>query len=228
VSNETGAVNDIAEIARIAKKKNPDCIVHSDGVQGFKKASLNLLKSEIDLYSISGHKIHAPKGIGALYVKKGLNLRAFIHGGGQENNIRSATENVAGIAAFSLAADLISKKIIDKNLLRGLRDALTENFDVKINTPSEDIDRILSVAFRGIRGEVLLHSLEKHGIIVGTGSACSSQKGGTRIADALGLPKEYGAGILRISINENTSREEIGFFLEKLTLEYCNLLNYIG
>ncbi|MDR1939889.1 MAG: cysteine desulfurase [Clostridiales bacterium] len=223
VGNETGAVNDIETVVKMSKRVNRDCIVHSDGVQAFKKIDVNVARLGVDLYSVSGHKIHAPKGVGALYVKNGINVNAFIHGGGQEGGVRSATENVSGIAAFSLAADVMDKRTIDRRLLRELKDFLTANFDVIINTPDDDINAVLSVAFAGVGGEVLLHCLERHGIIVGTGSACSSKKGGKRIADALGLAPRYSEGILRISINENTSRDEILFLQDKLRLETAGL-----
>ncbi|MDR2090548.1 MAG: aminotransferase class V-fold PLP-dependent enzyme [Clostridiales bacterium] len=223
VSNETGAVNDIEKIARAAKAANKDCIVHSDGVQAFKKIGVNVGKLGADLYSVSAHKIHAPKGVGALYFKKGMNLNTFIYGGGQEMNIRSATENLAGIAAFSKAADIADGRGIDRGLLPRLKDFLTDNFDVMINTPEEDISGILSVSFAWIRSETLLHSLEKHGVIVGTGSACSSKKGVGRIAEALRLPKKYYEGILRISISGDTTEDEIEFFKEKLLEEHAKL-----
>ncbi|MDR3263362.1 MAG: cysteine desulfurase [Clostridiales bacterium] len=226
VSNETGAVNDIEKIVAISKKANPDCIVHSDGVQAFKKTAVNVGRFGVDLYSISGHKIHAPKGIGALYIKKGVNVNAFVHGGGQEYGIRSATENVSGIAAFSLAADIIGKKTVNKDLLISLKDFLTENFDIMVNTPNGGVGNILSVAFAGIKGEVLLRCLEEQGIIVGTGSACSAKKGTNRIAAALGLPSKYSEGILRFSINENTQSSEIEELKKKITAEGSKLLKF--
>jgi cysteine desulfurase len=223
VGNETGAVNDIQKITKAAKSVNKDCIIHSDGVQAFKKIDVNVAELGVDLYSVSGHKIHAPKGVGALYFKKGLNPNTFIYGGGQEMNLRSATENLSGIAAFSKAADIADKRGIDSRLLTDLKDFLKENFDVIINTPEEDIHSILSVSFAGIRSETLLHSLEKHGVIVGTGSACSAKKGVRRIAEALKLPKKYYDGILRVSICESTTQDEIEFFKEKLIEEYREL-----
>ncbi|MDR1905591.1 MAG: cysteine desulfurase [Clostridiales bacterium] len=226
VCNETGAVNDIETSVKKVKEKSPKCLFHSDGVQAFKKIDVNVSKLGVDLYTISGHKIHAPKGVGALYFKNGVNLNTFIHGGGQEYNIRSATENLSSIAAFSKAADIMSRKKINRQLLVGLKDFLATEFDAIINTPDGDINNILSVAFKGIKGEVLLHALEKHDIIVGTGSACSSKKSGKRIAEALKLPENYVQGILRISINENTNYNEILELQEKLKLEYENLSKY--
>ncbi|MDR2047433.1 MAG: cysteine desulfurase [Clostridiales bacterium] len=230
MSNETGAVNDIEKIVKIAKAANPDCVTHSDGVQAFKKIGVDMRRLGVDLYSVSGHKIHAPKGVGALYFKKGLNPNTFVYGGGQEMNIRSATENIAGIAAFSKAADIIEKKSINTRLLSSLKDYLTENFDVVINTPDAGEGaaggNILSAAFAGVKGETLLHALEKHGVIVGTGSACSAKKGAGRIAEALGLPKKYRDGILRVSVCGETTEEDIELLKEKLTREYAGLIKY--
>jgi cysteine desulfurase len=228
VSNETGAVNDIGSVVKAAKSVNSACVVHSDGVQAFKKIDVNVAKLGVDLYSVSGHKIHAPKGVGALYFKKGLNPNTFIYGGGQEMNLRSATENLSGIAAFSKAADIAERRGIDPRLLSGLKDFLRANFDVIINTPEDDIRGILSVSFAGIKSETLLHSLEKYGIIVGTGSACSAKKGVRRIAEALKLPKKYYDGILRVSICADTTEGEIDLLKEKLVAEYKELFKRQG
>ena len=231
VCNETGALNDIKKLCAEVKKKCKDAVFHSDGVQAFCKTRFSVKDLGVDLYSVSGHKIHAPKGIGALYIAPGLNLQPFIYGGGQERNLRSGTENVAEICAFGYAAERMStdinanfdrQKELQKLLVGGLRSAFSDG--VRINT---DIQRsgahIVSFSFNGIRGEVMLHFLESKGIIVGTGSACSSKKAAERIPAALGLTGAFREGILRISFNENTGKDDINALLAAL-IEGANLL----
>lgn len=224
VCNETGALNDIKKLCAETKKNCRDAVFHSDGVQAFCKVPFSVKDLGVDMYSVSGHKIHAPKGIGALYIAPGLNLQPFIYGGGQEKNLRSGTENVAEICAFGYAAERMSadteinfnrQKELQKLLIDGLKSEFSDM--VRINT---DLDasgaHIVSFSFNGIRGEVMLHFLESKGIIVGTGSACSSKKAAERIPSALGLSGAFREGTLRISFNENTSKEEVATLLNAL------------
>lgn len=221
VCNETGALNDIEQLCAEVRKRCKDAIFHSDGVQAFCKITFSVKDLGVDLYSVSGHKIHAPKGIGALYIRSGLNLQPFIYGGGQEKNLRSGTENVAEICAFGYAAERMSAETEknfrkQKELQKRLIDGLTETFSdtVKINTDiNESGAHIVSFSFNGIRGEVMLHFLESKGIIVGTGSACSSKKAAERIPNALGLSGAFREGTLRISFNERISEEDIDALL---------------
>lgn len=221
VCNETGALNDIEQLCAEVRKRCKDAIFHSDGVQAFCKIPFSVKDLGVDLYSVSGHKIHAPKGIGALYIRSGLNLQPFIYGGGQEKNLRSGTENVAEICAFGYAAERMSAETEknfrkQKELQKRLIDGLTETFSdtVKINTDiNESGAHIVSFSFNGIRGEVMLHFLESKGIIVGTGSACSSKKAAERIPNALGLSGAFREGTLRISLNERISEEDIDALL---------------
>ena len=131
VSNETGAVNDLKSISQIIKRKCPNALFHSDGVQAFGKIEINLRECGVDAYTISGHKIHAPKGIGALWVKNGVNVKPLIYGGGQEFGFRSSTENVAGIMAFGTACDKIFKDFSHNNSKKAeIREYLMANYQI--------------------------------------------------------------------------------------------------
>jgi cysteine desulfurase len=232
VSNETGAVNPLSEIAGIIKRKSPHALFHSDGVQAFGKIPFNIKDLGVDMYSISGHKLHGPKGVGALYVKAGVNLKPVIYGGGQEGGVRSATENLAYIMAMKRAAELayqnFEKRTAKLKALKGLYfDLLTKSIDnIKLISSKEGAPHILTAAFYGVRGEVLLHALEKHGILVGIGSACSSKKH-SRFERLLNLPEKWREGIVRISLSEDNNEEEAGFVVEKIKEEY-ELLKSIG
>lgn len=233
VCNETGALNDLAAISKIIKAKAPRAIFHSDGVQAYGKIPVNLKSLGVDLYSISGHKIHAPKGIGALYCRSGLYLRTFVFGGGQENNVRSATENLPSIVAFGYLAEKILPSLTDnykktKELRDYLYQKLTDNFEnVKINTDLQHSSPyVFSFALNSARGEVLVHCLEDRGIIVGTGSACNSQKSTKRIPAALGIEGDYAQGMLRVSFNENNTKDDIDAFIDALAQSLEELIKY--
>lgn len=233
VCNETGALNDLSAISKIIKAKAPRAIFHSDGVQAYGKIPVNLKSLGIDLYSISGHKIHAPKGIGALYCRSGLYLRTFVFGGGQENNVRSATENLPSIVAFGYLAEKILPSLTDnykktKELRDYLYQKLTDNFEnVKINTDLQHSSPyVFSFALNSARGEVLVHCLEDRGIIVGTGSACNSQKSTKRIPAALGIEGDYAQGMLRVSFNENNTKDDIDAFIDAFAQSLEELIKY--
>ena len=233
VCNETGALNDLSAISKIIKAKAPRAIFHSDGVQAYGKITVNLKSLGVDLYSISGHKIHAPKGIGALYCRSGLYLRTFVFGGGQENNVRSATENLPSIVAFGYLAEKILPSLTDnykktKELRDYLYQKLTDNFEnVKINTDLQHSSPyVFSFALNSARGEVLVHCLEDRGIIVGTGSACNSQKSTKRIPAALGIEGDYAQGMLRVSFNEKNTKDDIDEFIDALAQSLEELIKY--
>lgn len=233
VCNETGALNDLSAISKIIKAKAPRAIFHSDGVQAYGKIPVNLKSLGVDLYSISGHKIHAPKGIGALYCRSGLYLSTFVFGGGQENNVRSATENLPSIVAFGYLAEKILPSLTDnykktKELRDYLYQKLTDNFEnVKINTDLQHSSPyVFSFALNSARGEVLVHCLEDRGIIVGTGSACNSQKSTKRIPAALGIEGDYAQGMLRVSFNENNTKDDIDAFIDALAQSLEELIKY--
>ena len=227
VSNETGAINDISKISKLVKNLWPNAIVHSDGVQAFGKIQTNVLKLGVDLYSISGHKVGGPKGIGALYVKNIAKLKPIIFGGGQEFGIRSGTENTAYILALS---KVIGTLEIEKNFeyVKKLSNIVRTYFEGKegitINSPKSASPYILSLSFEGIRGETLVHILEEKGIIVGTGSACSSKKTTNRTLEAIGLSREQIEGAIRISFSHENKEDEVLKACEIIEEGYKTLL----
>ena len=233
VCNETGALNDLTAISKMIKAKSPRAIFHSDGVQAYGKIPVNLKALGVDLYTISAHKVHAPKGIGALYCRSGLFLKTFVFGGGQEFGVRSATENVPSIMAF---ADVVERNFIKINenydKVKRLRDylcnRLSDTFDnLKINTDTEKSSPyVFSFALNSARGEVLVHCLEDKGIVVGTGSACSAKKSTKRIPLALGIDDNYSQGMLRVSFCEKNTESEIDAFIEALKDSLQELIKY--
>jgi cysteine desulfurase len=212
VNNESGAVNDISAIYALAKRKAPSCTVHSDGVQAFMK----LPPVSCDLYSVSGHKLHAPKGIGALLIKKGVRVKPYLIGGGQEQGMRSGTSNVPSIMAFSEAVkDFSANRRAYLNGIFAVKSRLYANLsrisDVILNGPSlsEAAPHILNMSFMGVRGEVLLNALSEKGLYVSTGSACAAHKRGkNRILNAMGITGPRQDGAIRFSFSHfNTEAE---------------------
>jgi len=231
VNNETGTIMPIEEIAQLKKKYNKehktDILLHTDAVQAFGKIPMSLKSNYngVDFVSVSGHKIHGPKGIGAMYCRKGTNMVPFIVGGGQEKNMRSGTENTPAMAGFGLAAEMATKRFDDRVktmaearqfLLDGIK---SEIGDIIINSPEGDdaCPSVLNVSFLGTRGEVLLHTLEQDGIFISTGSACSSNKKGmSHVLGAMGLKHKEIEGAIRFSFNEFNTQEEMEYVLEKV------------
>lgn len=213
VNNETGGVNDIKKLCIAAKKINPSVLFHCDGVQALGKINVHLMSLGVDLYSVSAHKLHAPKGTGALFIKKGVHISPYIIGGGQEGSLRSSTENTGGIMAFAYAANEAVKNLAAreahaaeiKNYLCETLSTLDGFLPLSLENSSYFI---FSFAMNRVRGEVMQHALERKGFLIGTGSACSSNKAGKRIPDALGLNGTYKDGIVRISFCENNTLEE--------------------
>ena len=214
VNNELGAINDINEIAKLVKRKNPRVIFHSDGVQAYGKLPFKLCK-EVDLYSISAHKIGGLKGVGALIKRKSLVLPPYIIGGGQESGRRSGTENVFGIMHFQFAAEEKFATLQEDYVrLSTYREMLWEllDKDVYIRLSSQStMPYILSIAARGLRGEILLHMANDKGLIVGTGSACSSNAKNrySKVVLACGYDEKTADGVLRLSFSPQTTEEEI-------------------
>lgn len=231
VNNVTGAINDIKRLVELTKESCPTALFHSDGVQAFCKIPVKLKALGVDLYSASSHKVGAPKGSGFLYVKKGVNVSPLIYGGGQERGLRSSTENVPAIMGFATASKIAYENM---NILKEkgdeffgtLREKLSQIEDMEFLTSENSAPHILAVAFKNVRGEVLMHSLEEYGYITGIGSACSSKKGTARIPAALGLSDGYQDGILRISINPY-DEYDANQFAEKLIECYNLLKKYI-
>ncbi|MBE5752359.1 MAG: cysteine desulfurase [Clostridia bacterium] len=214
VNNEVGAINDINAIAKAVKAKNPRVIFHSDGVQAYGKIPVRLSK-DVDLYSISAHKIGGLKGVGALIKRKSLVLPPYLIGGGQESGRRSGTENVFGIMQFAYAAEeKFSTLKADFERLTTLRERLWEGLDKSVYTRISAMDGtpyILSVSAVGLRGEVLLHMANDKGLIVGTGSACSSNAKSrySKIVLACGYDEKTADGTLRLSFSPTTTLEEV-------------------
>ena len=213
VSNETGAIHDLESISALIKEKAPRAIFHSDGVQAYGKIDINLRASGVDMYTISGHKIHAPKGVGALWIKKGDTIRPLIFGGGQESGFRSSTENVAGIMAFKTASDRIFGNFEENNSIKSqikeyLKSYICQNVaDTVVLSPDDGASHILTLAFKNLRGEVLLHALEKKSVLVGIGSACSSHRE-SRFKKLLNLDADHRDGIVRLSFSEFNTLDE--------------------
>lgn len=229
VNNETGAVNDIKEICRIIKSVNTNTIVHSDGVQALGKIPINVKDMNVDLYTVSSHKVHAPKGCGALYVKKSVYLKPFIFGGGQENNIRSSTQNVGAIICFSIAAQKITQTLSQNTVkIQNFSRFLRENLSKLGYVISDEncVPNIVYVGFEKIRGEVLAHALCSKNILIGTGSACNTHKKVSRIAECLQLEPSLREGVVRISLSEMNTMEECETLLRVIQEEITILREY--
>ncbi len=213
VNNETGAIQPVEEIA--AKVHASGAVFHIDAVQSYGKIKIDVKRLGADLLTISAHKAHGPKGIGALYIKKGVRIAPIIHGGGQEKGLRSSTENLPAIAGFAKAADIMvasfdnsiaSMAAVKAHLSCRLRQCV-EN--ITFNTPEDSVCSVLNVSFAGVRSEVLLHVLEDKGIYVSSGSACSShKKGRSHVLTAMGKRDNITDSALRFSFSgENTVDE---------------------
>ena len=213
VNNEIGAIEPIEEIGRIVKAHNKECIFHVDAIQAYGKYEIYPKRLGIDLLSVSGHKIHGPKGIGFLYIKDKIKIHPLILGGGQQKGMRSGTENVPGIAGLGKAAEIIYTDHEEKmKKIQEIKDyfisQVMELPDVKNN--SGEAHHVASISFKGVRSEVLLHALEEREIYVSAGSACSSNKpaiSGT--LKAIGLTKEYYDSTLRFSFSILNTKEEV-------------------
>ena len=220
VNNETGMKLPIEQIAQRVKRKNPGVILHVDAVQSFCKISFKLSKTPVDLMSVSGHKIYAPKGIGALFVRKGVRVLPQVFGGGQERGLRSGTESVPLIAAFGASVDKFSTNISKNRLLyvrlnEHLRELLSEIPDVTVNSPEDGVEYILNFSVAGIRSEIMLHFLESRGIYVSSGSACSK---GARsgVLGAMGLPAERIDTAIRVSFGYTNTDRQVRQFVQVL------------
>lgn len=211
VNNETGAVNDILSIAKQVKWKNARCLFHSDGVQAFGKLPVRLT-SDIDLYSVSAHKIGGLKGVGALIKKKGLTIPPLIYGGGQESALRSGTENTFGIMCFAAAAErrfsILQESAKQVGTLRETLWSRLESDRLLRISPKDGTPYILTVAVKNLRGEILQRLIEERGVLVGTGSACSSKHPYSRVIQACGVDRQFLNGVLRISFSPDTTAEE--------------------
>lgn len=215
VNNELGTVTDLSAVARLVRRMAPRAIFHADGVQAYLKVDGENLG--VDLYSMSAHKFHAPKGVGALYKRSGARFAGGQIGGGQENNLRSGTLNVPGILGMEKAVVLYEQNLASwRQNMRACKRRLYENMmtipDVVLNGPSLDeaAPHILNLSFLGVRGEVLLHALEQFDVCVSTGSACAARKAGkNRILTAAGILGPRQEGAIRFSLCPFNTVEEM-------------------
>ncbi|MBU3181878.1 cysteine desulfurase family protein [Clostridium psychrophilum] len=235
VNNEIGVMQDIELIGKLIKEKSSRAKFHVDAVQSYGKIPIDVQKCNIDLLSTSAHKIHGPRGVGFAYVRKGLIPKCLICGGGQEKNLRSGTENLAGIVGFGTASEIILKnrhenfnKVLE--LKKYFIEELSKVNDILINSKLEAnfTPYILSVSFLGVKGEVLLHALEQKGIYVSTGSACSSKSHkSSEILTAIGRTKDQQAGTIRFSFSEFNNKDEVDYVIIELnkSLKFLRKLN---
>ncbi|MBR3988536.1 MAG: cysteine desulfurase [Clostridia bacterium] len=217
-NNETGLMPPIAKIPAIIKRKGAPALFHIDAVQGFGKETINVSSLKCDLMSISAHKIHGPKGTGALYIRKGVRVLPRTFGGKQEAKIRPGTEALPLIGAFGVAASEINvsknrEKILELNTY--LRQKLTEFDDIIINSPDDASPYILNFSATGIRSETMLHHLSDFGVYVSSGSACS--KGGkSHVLSALKIDDDLADSAIRVSFSKENTKEDIDALLEAL------------
>jgi len=225
VNNEIGSIQPIEEIKKIINKKNNQVKLHVDGIQAFGKMKIDIGKLGIDVFTFSSHKIHGPKGVGGLYLRKGIMLSPIVFGGNQERGLRSGTENVPGIVGFGKAVEIINDNFSEeKKYIYDLKNYFTEKImssidNLKINSYLDErcAPHILNISFLGVRGEVLLHYLEKEGIFVSTASACSSHsKSKSHVLSAIGLHAKDIEGAIRFSFAYSNTRSEIDYAIKKI------------
>lgn len=224
VNNEVGSIQPIEEVGALIKRMNPRTLFHVDAVQGFGKLKLFPQKWNIDMVSVSGHKIHGPKGVGFLYIDERTKIKPIIFGGGQQRNFRSGTENVPGVAGIGKASELIYRDLAeDTERLYRLKEYFVRELSsmphIYINGPQDETGapHIVSASIGGIRSEVLLHALEEKGVYVSAGSACSSHKHTiSATLESMGIEKQLMDSTLRFSFSVFTTKEELDYTLECL------------
>ena len=219
VSNETGAIQPVEALSRMVRAKNPKARVHVDGVQGFMRVPMHMGKMGVDMYALSGHKIHGPKGVGALVVRKGVRLVPQTTGGGQERNLRSGTYNAPAILGLGKAVEEMAARQTDVAHMRTIKAHLLDQLEasipgLRVNGPrpqeEDSAPHILSVSFDGVRGEVMRNALEGVDVLVSTGSACASHKQKVSATlRAMGLSGEMADGTVRISLGLYNTLEEM-------------------
>ncbi|MFA5524362.1 MAG: cysteine desulfurase family protein [Tissierellales bacterium] len=225
VNNEIGTVLPINSISKIVRNKNRNTRIHVDGIQAFGKLDIDVTKLNIDTLSFSSHKVHGPKGVGGLYVKKDIILEPIIFGGNQERGIRSGTENIPGIIGLGKAVEILKDKYrqeaedmqkLKSYFVRRLKDSIG---NIRINSLLDErcAPHILNVSFMGVRGEVLLHYLEDNQVYISTASACSSHgKGKSHVLRSIGLKDDEIEGAIRFSFSHYNTSEEIDYAIGKL------------
>lgn len=234
VNNEIGALEPVAEAAKVIKAKNPNTLFHVDAIQAYGKFRICPKKTGIDLLSVSGHKIHAPKGTGFLYIRDKVKVKPIIYGGGQQKGMRSGTENVPGAAALGEAAVEIYEDFEQKTerlyaLKQRFIDGIAGMEGVSVNgrTGRDAAPHIVSVSIDGVRSEVMLHTLEDRQIYVSAGSACSSNKPSvSHTLQSIGLAKNLLDATIRFSFCGNTTEEEIDYAVEVMKQTVPQLRKY--
>lgn len=224
VNNENGAIFPIDEISRL--RVNKKCALHVDAVQAYGKLPVSVKKQNIDMLSISSHKIHGPNGIGGLYVSSSVKINPIVFGGNQEKALRSGTENIAAASAFAKASEIkLSNMQADNEKMSYLKSLLKEKLcknieNVVVNSPENSVCSILNVSFPGVKSEVLLHVLESKGIYVSTGSACNSRKKKlSYVLTEMGLKSEIADSAVRFSLSGFNTEEEIDYTIDVLQKE---------
>ncbi|MDO4607645.1 MAG: cysteine desulfurase family protein [Clostridia bacterium] len=212
VNNETGAIQPVKAASEAIKSAGAPALLHCDGVQAFGKMPINLSALGVDLFSLSAHKIHGPKGVGALYIKKGVTVKSLLTGGGQEKNLRSGTESVPLIYGLKGAVDSIgniNKNLEEQNLLWDYaKNSLLDTGLVKINSPQTALPYILNISVEGYRSETMLHFLEAQGVYVSSGSACAKGEG-SYVLREMGYSQKAVDSALRISFSRFNTKDDI-------------------
>lgn len=234
VNNETGAINDIRALSSIVKKHCKQAVFHCDGVQAYGRITPDLGRCNVDLYSISAHKFHGMKGIGALIAKDGIKIAPMMIGGGQEDGYRSGTTNAPAIIGMIEAARICYQS--NNSLMNGLQMCKAELYNGLLNIPDayvngpnfdEAAPYILNMSFEGVRGETLLHSLERHKIFVSTGSACSAKsKKASRALSAMGITGDRALGAVRMSLGAYNDVSQMQRVVEIIDMEVKDLRRY--
>ena len=217
VNNEVGAVQPIAEIAKVLEEY-PSIHFHVDAVQAVERASQLLAIGRIDLLSLSAHKFHGPRGVGIMYKKFGRKIQALLTGGGQEKGERSTTENLPGIVATTKALRMaLEEESVTGELRSQLWKELATKSEIRIFSPEDGASHVLCFAIKGVRGEVVVHAFENHGIYISTTSACSSKKGdSSSTLYAMDVPTEWATGAVRVSFSNDNTKEEVEQCIEVL------------
>ncbi len=220
VNNEIGSILPVGDISRQLHRKYPQLLIHCDAVQAYCKEPIKLKNMDVDFLSVSGHKIYAPKGCGALYIKKGTRFRPVTFGGGQEKNIRPGTESIANDCAMGLAASLLMKEREENHQkITQIRDAILEGLTklpgICINSPDDATPYILNFSALGVRSEIMLHFLEEKGIYVSSGSACA-KGGASHVLAAMGMDHQRADSAIRLSFGRYNTLEEVPVFLAAL------------
>ena len=217
VNNEVGAVQPIAEIAKVLEEY-PSIHFHVDAVQAVERASQLLAIGRIDLLSLSAHKFHGPRGVGIMYKKFGRKIQALLTGGGQEKGERSTTENLPGIVATTKALRMaLEEESVTGELRSQLWKELATKSEIRIFSPEDGASHVLCFAIKGVRGEVVVHAFENHGIYISTTSACSSKKGdSSSTLYAMDVPNEWATGAVRVSFSNDNTKEEVEQFIDVL------------